>query len=64
MPFIKLHGHLVSQHETRKEQRVGGYGGYSGGPEFFKEVKTYDAASGCLFSTIRWERADPKRIVL
>lgn len=58
----KLHGHLVSQHHTRTEQRVGGYGGYSGGPEFFREVKTYDATSGRLLSMIRWERTEPERI--
>jgi tetratricopeptide (TPR) repeat protein len=60
--LYELHEHLVKIHDIRSEERIGGYGGLSGGPNFYKEVRTYDAKSGKLLSQIRWERIHPDRI--
>lgn len=60
--LYELHKHLVRIYDVRGEDRVGGYGGLSGGANFYKEVRTYDTKSGKLLSQIRWEKTHPDRI--
>lgn len=57
-----LHKHLVKTYGVRSQERVGGYGGVSGGANFYKEVRTYDTKTEKLLSQIRWETAHPDRI--
>ena len=60
--LFELHQRFVQTYDVRSEQRIGGYGGVSGGANFYKEVRTYDKKSGKLLSKIRWETAHPDRI--
>lgn len=57
--LYKLHQHRLDQHPVRTTERTGGYGGYLGDPEFYREVKYFDARSGRLLSRIQWERERP-----
>ena len=58
--LYRLHQHQVSEHNIRTRERIGGYeGSHLGDPEFYREVRYFDAASGRLLSTIQWERERP-----
>ncbi|WP_126454309.1 tetratricopeptide repeat protein [Sulfuriflexus mobilis] len=55
-----LHKWLISNHNIRTEESSGGYRkGYLGGPDFYREVKYFDADSGRLLSQIQWEKENP-----
>lgn len=60
--LYKLHTHLVKTYDVRSQERIGGYGGVSGGANFYKEVRIYDTKSERLLSQIRWETAHPDHI--
>lgn len=50
-----VHLRRLEKHEIRTESRIGGYHRF---PEFFKETRYFDAASGRLLSKILWERGE------
>ncbi|NIP71895.1 MAG: hypothetical protein GWO16_02140 [Gammaproteobacteria bacterium] len=56
---LALHRRQVEDREVRTESRAGGY---TGNPEFFREVSYYDSASGHLLSRVQWEQAQPERM--
>lgn len=58
--LYELHQHRMQQHTIRTTERIGGYGaGYLGEPDFYREVRYYDAESGRMLSRIQWERERP-----
>ena len=54
--LLSVHRQLVRDREIRTNEEIGGY---SGRPDFFREVSYYDASTDRLLSRIRWERAQP-----
>lgn len=57
--LYEVHQQRLQQHTVRTSERIGGYGGYLGEPDFYREVRYYDAGSGRLLSRIQWERKRP-----
>jgi hypothetical protein len=58
-----LHQHQLENRAITTAARTGGYAaGALGGPDFYREVKYYDAQTGRLLSRIQWERKRPSRI--
>ena len=61
--IYKLHSWLVRQHRVRTEESSGGYNsGYLGSPDFYREVRYYDANNNRLLSRIQWEKDNPDTI--
>lgn len=60
--LYKLHKHIISNFPIRTEEEMGGYGGYIDDPQFYREVRYYNAKNGRLMSKIQWERKNPKQI--
>jgi hypothetical protein len=54
-----MHKRIIDGREVRTTSKIGGY--YRQ-PDFYREMKYYDAASGRLFSKIQWETEYPERI--
>ena len=50
---VALHERQVRAHRVRTEESVGGYAGM---PDFYREVRYYDADSGRLLSKVQYER--------
>jgi len=55
----ELHQRTLAGHEVREERRVGGYMRL---PQFYEEVRYFDADTGRELSLIQWERETPGRI--
>lgn len=54
-----LHRRQIADRKVREEVEMGGY---AGRPEFYRQVRYIDAASGVLLSVIQWEAARPDTI--
>jgi tetratricopeptide (TPR) repeat protein len=58
----QLHRHLIQGKQIRVEEQTGGYGGFTGQPDFYIEKKYYDQANGRMLSRIQWEKDNPDTI--
>ncbi len=54
-----FHTHQINTHQIQTEEALGGYAGM---PDFYREVKYYDAKTNKLLSRIQWERDNPDKI--
>ncbi|QKT04009.1 hypothetical protein HUS23_09365 [Ectothiorhodospiraceae bacterium 2226] len=57
-----LHERVLQGRAVRAEERIGGYGGPNGDPEYYRELRFYDADSGALLTWIQWERENPDKV--
>ncbi|MBU2582839.1 MAG: tetratricopeptide repeat protein [Alphaproteobacteria bacterium] len=57
--LVRVHEHLIKTHNVATEERSGGY---SGLPEFYRQVSYLDRETGLLLSRIRFEQAAPETI--
>lgn len=56
---VALHERQVKAHRVRTEESVGGYAGM---PDFYREVRYFDAESGRLLSKVQYEREGPGEV--
>ena len=54
-----LHQRQIAGRAVRQEEKLGGYANL---PDFYRQVKYFDADSGVLLSEIQWESEHPERI--
>ena len=57
----QFHLHQTNIHKIRTEEELGGY---SGLPNFYREVRYYDEKTNKILSRIQWERENPETIHL
>lgn len=57
--LVALHQRQIEAHRVRTEESVGGYAGM---PEFYREVRYFDADSGRLLSKVQYEREGPGHV--
>lgn len=57
--LVQLHERNLQGRRIRTEQDSGGYAGQ---PDFYREVRYYDADRGLLLSRLQWEQEQPERL--
>ncbi len=57
--LYELHSEYLKRYEVRSTEDIGGYSGH---PDFYREVTYLDADSDRVLSRIQWERQHPERI--
>lgn len=55
--LARLHRARNAERPLRTEEEIGSYVGW---PQFYREVREFDAASGRLLAVVRWERTRPE----
>lgn len=60
--LYELHLQRLDGRRIRTDEQVGGYGGFTGPRDFYREVSYFDADTGELLSRIEWERDDPNTV--
>jgi hypothetical protein len=57
--LLKLNEQRLAQVEHVIEETISGYGGVMNDMEYFRDIRAYDASSGKLLSSIKWETRNP-----
>jgi tetratricopeptide (TPR) repeat protein len=60
--LYKLHLYRLKGRQIRSTEETGGYGGFLGKSDYYRDVEYYDAVSGRILSRIQWETEYPYAI--
>lgn len=58
--LLRFNEKRLAQVEHVVEETIGGYGGVMNDMEYFRDIRAYDASSGKLLSSIKWETRNPE----